>query len=57
MKSLLPPASALAVPLLLALLPVLSAQSPANPAATTASIEANRKALSALFEDYWQDQL
>jgi uncharacterized protein (DUF885 family) len=37
--------------------PALPAQSPANPPATPVSIEANRKALNALFEDYWQDRL
>jgi len=57
MTSFIPPAPALAVSLLLAFLPAFPAQSPANPPATPASIEANRKALSALFEDYWQDQL
>jgi len=31
-------------------------QAPA-PAASAASVEANRKALNALFADYWQDQL
>jgi uncharacterized protein (DUF885 family) len=50
------PLPALAVAALL-LLPALAAQSPANPPATPASIESNRKALNALFEDYWQDQL
>jgi uncharacterized protein (DUF885 family) len=39
------------------LLPKLTAQTPVNPPATPASIESNRKALSAIFEDYWQDQL
>jgi uncharacterized protein (DUF885 family) len=43
---------ALAVAALL-LIPALPAQTPATPA----SIQANRKALNALFEDYWQDQL
>jgi len=43
---------ALAVAALL-LIPSLPAQTPATPA----SIQANRKALNALFEDYWQDQL
>jgi uncharacterized protein (DUF885 family) len=37
----------------LLLIPSLPAQTPATPA----SIQANRKALNALFEDYWQDQL
>jgi uncharacterized protein (DUF885 family) len=37
----------------LPLLPALRAQAPAAPA----SVEANRKALNALFEDYWQDNL
>ena len=39
--------------LLPALLPALRAQAPAAPA----SVEANRKALNALFDDYWQDNL
>jgi uncharacterized protein (DUF885 family) len=51
------PVPVIAVFLLLAWLPALPAQSPANPAATPAFIEANRKALNAIFEDYWQDQL
>ncbi len=53
------PLSALAAAafVLLTLVPALPAQPPANPPATPASIEANRKALNALFEDYWQDQL
>jgi uncharacterized protein (DUF885 family) len=37
----------------LLLIPALSAQTPATPA----TIQANRKALNALFEDYWQNQL
>ena len=48
------PALAAAV---LLLLPVLPAQPPATQPATPSSIAANRKALNALFEDYWQDQL
>ena len=39
------------------LAPALPAQSPANPPATPTFIDANRKALNALFADYWQDQL
>ena len=39
--------------LLSALAPTLRAQAPAAPV----SVEANRKALNALFEDYWQDNL
>ena len=57
MKRFAFPVPAIAACLLLAWLPALPAQSPANPPATPSSIEANRKALNALFEDYWQDQL
>jgi uncharacterized protein (DUF885 family) len=39
------------------LLPALPAQSPANPTAIPSSNAPNHKALNALFEDYWQDQL
>jgi uncharacterized protein (DUF885 family) len=47
------PAVAVLAFLLSALLPALRAQAPAAPT----SIEANRKALNALFDDYWQDNL
>ena len=43
--------------LLPALLPALRAQAPAPAPAAPASVEADRKALNALFEDYWQDNL
>jgi uncharacterized protein (DUF885 family) len=44
--------------LLPALLPALPAQAPASAAAPApASVEANRKALNAIFDDYWQDTL
>jgi hypothetical protein len=46
--------------LLLLLLPaVLHAQHSPRPATVplAPSVEANRKALNVLFEDYWQDQL
>ena len=51
------PALPVAALLLLAFVPALRAQAPANPPATPGSIEGNRKALKALFEDYWQDKL
>lgn len=37
--------------------PMLRAQAPVNPPAAPASVEANRKALNVIFEDYWQDNL
>jgi len=37
--------------------PMLRAQAPVNPLAAPASVEANRKALNEIFEDYWQDNL
>ena len=37
--------------------PMLRAQAPVNPLAAPASVEANRKALNVIFEDYWQDNL
>ncbi|MGD0294771.1 MAG: DUF885 domain-containing protein [Terracidiphilus sp.] len=40
--------------LLLAFAPAMSAQAPAAPPAQAASVEANRKALNGLFEEYWQ---
>jgi len=63
-KMLLPSLAVTAISLL-AFVPALgalsvaspAAQIPANPPVTPASIEANRKALSALFEEYWQDRL
>lgn len=59
------PVLAVLVFLMLASVPALSAQAvTANPSAQTtpasvdaASVAANRKALNALFEEYWQDQL
>jgi uncharacterized protein (DUF885 family) len=42
---------------LLALIPALRAQAPSNPPAAPASVEQNRKALNAVFDDYWQDNL
>jgi uncharacterized protein (DUF885 family) len=55
LRKILLPAIVAAAFLLLASLPALRAQTAAP--ATAASIEANRKALHALFEDYWQDRL
>ncbi|MGO9316872.1 MAG: DUF885 domain-containing protein [Terracidiphilus sp.] len=43
--------------LLLAFAPALTAQPPAAPATQPASVEANRKALNDLFEEYWQASL
>ena len=49
--------------LMTAMAPAMRAQAPvaasvpATSAAASASVEANRKALNALFEDYWQDNL
>jgi uncharacterized protein (DUF885 family) len=57
LKRLHLPALFVAASLLLALAPALPAQTPANPPATPASIAANRKALNALFDEYWQDKL
>jgi uncharacterized protein (DUF885 family) len=51
------PALSISASLLLALVPALPAQTPANPPATASSIEGNRKALNTLFEEYWQDKL
>jgi uncharacterized protein (DUF885 family) len=51
------PFPVLAIAAFLLFAPALPAQSPANPAATPASIEGNRKALNSLFEAYWQDRL
>ncbi len=48
---------AVSASLLLAYLPALPAQSPANRPATPASIEGNRKALNLIFQDYWEDTL
>jgi len=50
------PLPALAIAALLSL-PALPAQPLATPPATPAAIEANRKSLNAIFEDYWQDKL
>jgi uncharacterized protein (DUF885 family) len=49
------PALVIAASLLIA--PALTAQSPVSPPATPASIDANRKALNTLFDEYWQDRL
>jgi uncharacterized protein (DUF885 family) len=48
------PALFVAASLLLAFASVLPAQSLATPPAQAASVEANRKALNDLFEEYWQ---
>ncbi|MGA2886972.1 MAG: DUF885 domain-containing protein [Terracidiphilus sp.] len=48
---------AIAASLLLACVPALQAQAPTNHQAQPASIEANRKALTTLFDDYWQANL
>jgi uncharacterized protein (DUF885 family) len=42
---------------MLAFVPRLRAQPPANPLARPSSVEVNRKALNALFEEYWQANL
>lgn len=52
------PALAAVAFLMIASVPALPAQAaPANSPTPAASVEANRKALNAIFEDYWQDQL
>jgi uncharacterized protein (DUF885 family) len=47
----------LAASVLLLLAPALRAQAPVDAPAQPASLEANRKALHALFDDYWEDKL
>jgi uncharacterized protein (DUF885 family) len=51
------PVLAVAAFLLLVPIPALTAQTPAGAAAQAASVEGNRKALNAIFESYWQEQL
>jgi uncharacterized protein (DUF885 family) len=51
------PALFVAAFLLLAFAPALPAQAPAAPPAQAASVEANRKTLNDLFEEYWQATL
>jgi uncharacterized protein (DUF885 family) len=43
--------------MLLAVAQTLRAQAPAAPPAPAAQVEANRKALNAVFQDYWEDNL
>ena len=43
--------------LLFPFLPALTAQTPVSAPAQAASVEANRKALNALFEAYWQQEM
>ncbi len=54
---MLTPRLSLLISALLLFVPALPAQSPANPPPTPASIDANRKALNTLFDEYWQDRL
>ncbi|HMD77939.1 MAG TPA: DUF885 domain-containing protein [Terracidiphilus sp.] len=51
------PALAVAAFLLLVSAPALRPQAPSLPPVPAASVEANRKALNALFQDYWEDAL
>jgi uncharacterized protein (DUF885 family) len=51
------PALAVAASLLFAFAPSLPAQAASNPPAQSVSVEANRKALNALFDEYWQANL
>jgi uncharacterized protein (DUF885 family) len=51
------PVLSVAAFLLFAPLPALTAQTPASAPAQAASVEANRKALNAIFEAYWQERL
>ena len=53
LKSFKLPAIIISVLLLLAVAPAAQSQAPATPA----SIQANRKALNAIFTDYWEDKL
>jgi uncharacterized protein (DUF885 family) len=41
----------------MACIPALRAQAPSTPPATAASAQENRKALNAVFQDYWEDTL
>ena len=51
------PALFVAAFLLFAPIPALTAQTPASAPAQAGSVEGNRKALNAIFEAYWQEQL
>ncbi len=51
------PALAASAFLLLVCVPALWPQAPPVPPVPAASIEANRKALNAIFQDYWEDNL
>jgi uncharacterized protein (DUF885 family) len=51
------PALAVTAFLLLVSAPALHPQAPSLPPVPAASVEANRKALNALFQDYWEDAL
>ncbi len=57
MKKLRFPALAVVAFLLLVSVPALRPQAPSVPPAPAASVEANRKALNALFPDCWEDAL
>jgi uncharacterized protein (DUF885 family) len=58
LKKFLLPALAAVAFLMIASVPALKAQAaPAGAPAQAGSVEANRKALNAIFEAYWQDQL
>jgi len=51
------PALAASALMLLAASQFLRAQAPASPPVPAAQVEANRKALNAVFQDYWEDNL
>jgi uncharacterized protein (DUF885 family) len=51
------PSLALSAFLLLTVAPTLRSQVPAAAPVPAASVEANRKALNAIFDDYWEDKL
>ncbi len=57
MRKLRFPALAASAFLLLVCVPALWPQAPPVPPVPAASIEANRKALNAIFQDYWEDNL
>jgi len=51
------PVLAVSALLPLACIPALRPQAPSAPPVPAAAVEANRKALNALFQDYWEDRL